>query len=380
LIIGRELTGGKAAWQSFQRFFCTSPALEKRMADRDFFTFCTSLKPVELKAMGELSNVVHLDEGKEVYSANDPGDALYIINRGVVELVPDPSLRGTPSTYLSRGDIFGDCEALCDLPRTHLMRTREKVSLQRIERKNFIELAQRVPSFFRYLCEQLASRLLQTHELSLSKSHCLELSGSLANFDLATIYQTILSSMQTGELSVLDDSGQRVAAFFFKQGRAHSGQFQHLTGEEAFWQLFLSESLAGTFSFSSLEQPLSECVQGSEIRRDERDLLISALQYRDEFQVLKAKYPDTTMKLRRRKLNFSWPLDAAPELQPIAEQIWQLAYTTPLSFETLYQKCAVCELKIFQVIDQLVETELFRLVPANEAQPAEELVIESTHA
>ena len=329
--------------------------------------------------MGELSRVVHLDEGQVVYSANDPADALYIINRGVIELVPDPSLRGTPSTYLSRGDIFGDCEALCDLPRTHLMRTREKVSLQRIERKNFADLALRVPSFFRYLCEQMASRLLQKHELSLSKSHCLELSGNLSNFDLVTIYQTIVSSMQTGELSVLDDSAQRVAAFFFKKGRPHSGQFQHLTGEEAFWQLFLSESLAGSFSFSAIEQPLTECVQGTEMQRDERDLLFSALQFRDEFQVLKAKYPDKDVKLRRQKLNFAWAASADPALQPIAEQIWQLAYTIPLSLTTLYQKCSVCELKIFAVIDQLVEAELFRLAPADEAQPPEKLIIESAH-
>lgn len=329
--------------------------------------------------MGELSSVVHLGEGEVVYSAKDRGDALYIINRGVVELVPDASLRGMPSTYLSRGDIFGDCEALSDLPRTHMMRTREKVSLQRIQSKNFAELARRVPSFFRYLSEQLASRLLQKHEASLSKSHCIELSGNLSNFDLVTIYQTIFSSMQTGELCVLDESQQRVATFFFERGRPQSGQFQHLTGEEAFWQLFLSESLAGTFSFSSHDQPLGDCVQGTEIKRD-ADLLISALQYRDEFQELKTKYSDKSMKLLRRKLNFNWPAQADAELQPIAEQIWQLAYTTPLSLSTLYQKCSVCELKILEVIEQLVKTELFRLVPANEKQLSEELVIESARA
>ncbi len=346
------------------------------MPDRDFFSFCTSLKPVELKAMGELTSVVHLNEGEIVYSANDPADALYIINRGVVELVPDPSLRGTPSTYLSRGDIFGDCEALSDLPRTHMMRTREKVSLQCIRTNDFTELAKRVPSFFRYLCEQLASRLLQRHEASLSKSHCIELSGSLGNFDLVTIYQTILSSMQTGELSVRDEKQQRVATFFFEKGRPQSGQFQHLTGEEAFWQLFLSESLAGTFSFSSHDEPLGKCVQGTEMKRDADDLLICAVRNRDEFQELKPKYTDPSMKLLRRKLNFAWSVQADPELQPIAEQIWQLAYTTPLSLSTLYQRCSVCELKILRVVDELVKTELFRLVPAEEEENSEELVIE----
>ena len=257
-----------------------------------------------------------------------------------------------------------------------MMRTREKVSLQRIRTSDFTELAKRVPSFFRYLCEQLASRLLQKHEASLSKSHCIELSGNLSNFDLVTIYQTILSSMQTGELSVRDENDQRVATFFFEKGRPHSGQFQHLTGEEGFWQLFLSESLAGSFSFSSRDQPLGECIKGTEMKRDAGDLLISALRNRDEFQALKPKYPDKSMKLVRRKLNFAWPAKADTGLQPIAEQIWQLAYTTPLSLATLYQKCSVCELKILEVIDQLVKAELFRLVPADEKQHSEELVIE----
>ena len=83
------------------------------------------------------------------------------------------------------------------------------------------------------------------------------------------------------------------------------------------------------------------------------------------------------MKLLRRKLNFAWPIKADPELQPVAEQIWQLAYTTPLSLSTLYQKCSVCELKILEVIDALVEMELFRLVSSDEKQSSEELVIES---
>ena len=116
------------------------------------------------------------------------------------------------------------------------------------------------------------------------------------------------------------------------------------------------------------------------MKRDANDLLISAVRNRDEFQSLKPKYPDKSMKLLRRKLNFAWSVKADPELQPIAEQIWQLAYTTPLSLSTLYQKCAVCELKILQVVEELVRTELFRLVPADEKQPSEELVIEFVRA
>ena len=93
-------------------------------------------------------------------------------------------------------------------------------------------------------------------------------------------------------------------------------------------------------------------------------MLISAVQRRDEFQASQAGYPDKNDDFARRKLNFAWPVEGSiRNCKPIAEQIWQLAYTTPLALSTLYQKCSVCELKIFQVIDQLVKTELFRLVP-----------------
>ena len=78
-----------------------------------------------------------------------------------------------------------------------------------------------------------------------------KLSGSLANFDLITVHQTIISSGQTGELEVLNAHNERMATFFFQGGALRSGQFQQLTGEEAFWQLFLSDDIPGSFSFAS---------------------------------------------------------------------------------------------------------------------------------
>ena len=70
------------------------------------------------------------------------------------------------------------------------------------------------------------------------------MSGSLKNFDLITVYQTIVNSSQTGELSISADDGSLISAFFFEAGQPRGAQFQHLTGEEAFWQLFLADDLA----------------------------------------------------------------------------------------------------------------------------------------
>jgi len=188
------------------------------MLARDFFAYCTSLKLLELKAIGELSRVRHLDEGETIYSTGDPGDSLFIINRGVVEVV-QPSAANAPATYLSRGDMLGDVETLSGLPRNQIARTCEPVSVQCFQRKDFPELIKRVPSFFHFLSGQLASRLSQARDLAMTQSHCLELGGNLANFDLITVYQTIANSSQTGQLRISNPSGELISAFFFEQGQ-----------------------------------------------------------------------------------------------------------------------------------------------------------------
>src|SRR5438477_11276833 len=85
-----------------------------------------------------------------------------------------------------------------------------------------------------------------------------KLSVSLANFDLITVHQTIISSGQTGELEVLNDHNERMATFFFQSGVIRSGQFQQLIGEEAFWQLFLSVDIQVSLFFDYGHKPIND--------------------------------------------------------------------------------------------------------------------------
>jgi len=338
------------------------------MLDRDFFGFCTTLKPLELKAMGKLSQVRHLKEGETVYSPGDLGDTLYIINRGVVEVVQGHTGKASAETYLSRGDIFGDVEALTELPRKHLIRTRESVSLQCFPRKNFAELVTRVPAFFQYLSQHLAFRFSQTRDLALAQSDRLELSGSLLNFDLVTIYQTIVNSSQTGELLISNEDSALISVFYFEKGQPRSGQFEHLTGEEAFSQLFLSEALPGTFSFSSGDRNICAGIQAGEITRNPEEMLIDALQGRDELNDMKSRMSDGAATLRRRKSNLSWPAKAPADLEPVAEQIWEVLADGPVTLFSLFRQGSFCELKIYEAVDELVESHHLDLSPAGAGQ------------
>ena len=328
---------------------------------RDFFGFCTTLKPLERKALGELSEVRHLEEGEIVYSPGDAAESLYIINRGVVELIQDNGDEKA-ETYLSRGDVFGDVEALNGLPHRHLVRTREAASLQCVRRRDFTQLIERIPSFFLYLSKTLALRLWQAGDVALARSHCMELSGSLSNFDLVTIYQTILSSFQTGELRIMNEKGEPISACSFEGGQLRHCQFEHLDGEEAFWQLFLNAKLSGTFSFFSGEHAPTDQTESAPINQNGEELLFQALQFRDEFADVKNRVPDPNAVVQRRQLNISWPDTASGELRPLAEEVWQLVYSRPLAISELFRGSGVCELKLYRVVDELVKSQHFDLL------------------
>lgn len=326
------------------------------MLDRDFFAYCTSLKLLELKAIGELSRVRHLGEGEIVYSTGDPGDALFIVNRGVVEVIQPSAQRSAPAAYLSRGDILGDVETLSGLPRKQMARTCEPVSLQCFLRKDFPELIRRVPSFFHYLSSQLALRLAQARDLAITQSHCLELSGNLANFDLITVYQTIVNSSQTGQLRISNENAELISAFFFENGQPRFGQFEHLTGEEAFWQLFVNEQLAGTFAFSAGKLPEKDWIQSERITKNAAEMLINALQGRDEFAELKQRFANSGATLEQASAALAWPSSAPLEFEGAAKQVWEFTTRGPATVTSVFRHCAVCEFKIYHVVEELLQS------------------------
>jgi hypothetical protein len=223
-------------------------------------------------------------------------------------------------------------------------------------RSEFDELLQRVPSFFLFLSEKLANRLFQATELVRSHNSAFELTGSLGNFDVVTVYQTIQQSRQTGLLKIGKDDGATMGEFYFERGTPRWGRFQHLVGEEAFWQLFLDDNLAASFSFAHAQEGLAG-KPGAELSRRGEDLLINAIHKRDQFSDVRRRLRDSSVTLLRQQGNLIWDDPALSELQPVAEAVWEAAYTRPIELGDLYQECHFCELKIYQVVDELVRTQ-----------------------
>lgn len=328
------------------------------MLSDDFFSFCTSLPVAELRAIGALSRVKHYAEGELVYSPGADSKEFFIINRGLVEIIPGPDLSGG-SVVLCRGNIFGETGAFTCTPRDQTARAGAMVSVQCFATKDFPELVRRVPSFVLFLCEIISRRLIQTRAI---EAGC-ELAGSLANFDLITIYQTIVRSLRTGTLLINDERGEVISEFYFDSGTPRWGRFQHLLGEEAFWQLFILPRKEWTFTFSR-ELPVNvDFKEHKTITRGAEEMLVQAIQMRDEFEGLHGSIGNETGKLKRQQLNFAWPEGEVEALRPVAEEIWQIVYNEPMSLVELYGRCNVCALRIYQAVARMLRAGLFIMMP-----------------
>ena len=85
-------------------------------------------------------------------------------------------------------------------------------------------------------------------------------------------------------------------------------------------------------------------------------MLINTLQGRDEFAELKQKFANGTATVQRNKASLTWPAGAPPESLTVAEQVWKFAERGPVTVEQIFRQCAVCELKVYQVVDELLQS------------------------
>jgi hypothetical protein len=68
-----------------------------------------------------------------------------------------------------------------------------------------------------------------------------------------------------------------------------------------------------------------------------------------------------TATLKRQKLNCVWPASEPETLQSTAEEIWQIAYSEPISLADLCARCNVCALRVYQAVAGMLRAGLFAL-------------------
>jgi pSer/pThr/pTyr-binding forkhead associated (FHA) protein len=105
--------------------------------------------------------VVRFEAGTEIFHEGDPGDAMFIIKSGTVEIVREADGGRVPVAVLDEGDFFGEMSILENEPRMASARAVTGCDLLRIDSSTFDQMVRQNPEIPIRMLRKLSRRLRQ---------------------------------------------------------------------------------------------------------------------------------------------------------------------------------------------------------------------------
>jgi CRP-like cAMP-binding protein len=299
--------------------------------------------PLVLSAVLSQGSFETFGPGAIVFKQGEPGDRMYVIKSGVLEVITQP-MDNTPTVtvaFLGVGEVVGELALLTGSPRSATIRCPENAEMFRLDKAVFDDLMASLPGMARSMCEVIARRLEAT-TLKSRRTETKQLSGNLQFFDLATVIQTLIGSHQTGSLIVSSPKHERVSEIVFFKGNIGRASFQHLKGDDAVFQLFQSKP-EGEFAFTSREV---EEQQRTDITLPGISLLMESIRMSDELPVLQERLSDRKKVYKSSVKELAWT-DA--ESLAAAQDVFQ-GLLKGASIEDLERDCGRCSFWVYKVI------------------------------
>ncbi|GMR23539.1 MAG: hypothetical protein BMS9Abin37_1980 [Acidobacteriota bacterium] len=292
---------------------------------------------------------IELGAGELVVNKGEPGDSLFVVKTGVVEVVNPAD--GPPLAYLGRGDSFGEMALLTSSERSADVRVPQQAELLVIDRALFEDLMANHPGFASQLAVILAHRLVGVLEDLPNQESKKELQGDLRYFDLGTIVQTLIGASQSGVMT-LSNGKTQIAQLYFQNGNVFRAHYGHRRGDEAVHHLFQAEP-EGQFLFES---------KGAESVADGPDpgitvpamaLMMDSVRLQDELKVLLEDLPAENTMIERNVDELDWSDD---EAQADARQVWGCIHS-PMTVAELFEKAHSCHCHTARILARLLQTE-----------------------
>lgn len=174
----------------------------------------------ELTEIAKVTNVIELSKGDILFRQGDPGESLYIIDQGVMEVVLTKKGKGkkdseglsqyipedqeTPIVELERGDFFGEISFLAGSNRTATLAAKEDSKLFEISREDFREVLKVFPKMEDKLLEYYKVRVL---DLILAKSPLFSFLDKDQRDELCKYF--VLTKYNKGEVIIEEGSESR---------------------------------------------------------------------------------------------------------------------------------------------------------------------------
>ncbi len=102
-------------------------------------------------------DVIAIPAGQTIFHDGDPGDAMYVVLEGVVQIVHN----GKWIEDVEAGSIFGEMALIDDQPRSASAIAKTNVQVARVDQKRFEFLVQYSPFFAVEVMRIMARRLRQ---------------------------------------------------------------------------------------------------------------------------------------------------------------------------------------------------------------------------
>jgi len=128
----------------------------KRLSQVPLFS---GLSEEVLGAVAERLLLRHVPAGELVFSEGAPGDSLYVIDSGQVEIVAPGKAGGAVLARMGADEFFGEMALLTGKPRSSAARTATHTNLWALYRPDFDDLINRYPSISLALSRVLSQRL-----------------------------------------------------------------------------------------------------------------------------------------------------------------------------------------------------------------------------
>jgi CRP/FNR family transcriptional regulator, cyclic AMP receptor protein len=139
------------------------PSTAEHLASVPFFAL---LDDEERKILAAQVDIVNFDEKAQIFETGEPGDALFVVLKGAVEIYFKNDTGERIVLEVARaGDFFGEISLLDGGPRTAAAVTIEEVEALVVDRHDLDELLKRKPGAALDLLTATGRRLRQTAEL-----------------------------------------------------------------------------------------------------------------------------------------------------------------------------------------------------------------------
>jgi CRP/FNR family transcriptional regulator, cyclic AMP receptor protein len=135
--------------------FLTKIPIFKLLPEEDYLSLVSLWKKRELK------------KGDILFKKGDPGNSMYVIEHGVIEIVlpVDPPLNEMLISTLNEGEFFGELSLFVDTPRTATARALEHCILIEMSHKDFHTYLLERPAIGVSMLGEMAKRLQSTNDL-----------------------------------------------------------------------------------------------------------------------------------------------------------------------------------------------------------------------